>query len=222
MSGDAGRRREPVAGRTGRRVGKPDTRAEILRAARAAFAESGYAATSIRRIAVQAGVDPALVHHYFGTKERVLLAALDVPLDPRDVVTALAGGPPENLGQRLVAAAMGAWESPAGPSLVAALRLALSDAAFTGLLRDFLLAGVVRPLLRQTGCPADEADIRAGLVASQMAGLLTGRYLLMLDPLVQAPRSVIVANVGATLQRYLTGPLAAATEEHVTPAGELG
>lgn len=197
-------RRRPA----GRRAGKPDTRAEILRAARAAFAESGYAATSVRRIAADAGVDPALVHHYFGTKEQVMLAALEVPLNPREIVAALADGPLERLGERLVAAALAAWESPAGPSLVAALRMALSETNFTGLLREFLLSGVVGPLVRQAGAPKHEVGIRAGLVASQMAGLLVGRYVLALDPLTQAPRSVIVANVGATLQRYLTGPLA--------------
>lgn len=205
----------------GRRAGKPDTREEILRAARAAFAESGYAATSIRRIAADAGVDPALVHHYFGTKEQVMLAALDVPINPREVVAALADGPRESLGERLVAAALTAWESPAGPSLVAALRLALAEAGFTGLLREFLLTGVIGPLVRQAGCPANEAEIRAGLVASQMAGLLAGRYLLAMGPLADAPKSVLVANVGATLQRYLTGPLVTA-EGHVTLAGHLG
>lgn len=197
----------PVRGR-GRRAGRPDTRTAILRAARAAFAQSGYAATSIRRIAADAGVDPALVHHYFGTKEKVLLAAVDIPISLRERVADVLDGPVETLGFRLVGVALAAWESPAGPALATALRLAISDPAWTRLIRGFLLAEILEPVLRRTGCPAAEVDIRAGLVAAQMLGLLVGRFLVAIEPLAATPTAVVAEAVGATVQRYLTGPLA--------------
>ena len=75
-----------MSGRRGRRPGAPDTRAAILAAARSRFAEHGYAGTTIRAVATDAGVDAALVHHYFGTKDELFLAALELPVDPRQVL----------------------------------------------------------------------------------------------------------------------------------------
>src|SRR5919204_863212 len=98
--------------RRGRRPGAPDTRATILEAARASFAESGFAGTTIRRVASAAGVDAALVHHYFGTKDDLFLAAMELPVDPRQALApALADGA-EGAGERLLRVFLTLWDDP--------------------------------------------------------------------------------------------------------------
>ena len=85
----------------GRRPGSPDTRAAILGAARAGFAELGFRATTIRAVASEAGVDAALVHHYFGTKEQVFVAAMELPFEPGELLPQALAGDPEELRERL-------------------------------------------------------------------------------------------------------------------------
>ena len=211
-----GRRREAPgppsgarSGRTGRRPGNPGTREAILVAAREAFAANGFTRATIRAIATGAGVDPALVHHYFGTKEKLFLATIQVPVNPREVVDAITDGPAATLGLRLATAVLGVWESPAGPALAAALRSAMADPDLVRTVREFLFSQVIGRVLRSADCPPDELALRGGLVVSQLAGALVGRYILALEPLASQPLRTLVPEIGATLQRYLSGPLAA-------------
>lgn len=148
-----------------------------------------------------------MVHHYFGSKEQLFLATIEVPLDPQSIVDGLAAGPVETIGERLAATVLGAWESEAGPALVAAMRAAIADPTVAGPISEFLSARVIRRVLRAAGCPAREMDLRGALVASQIAGVIAGRHVLRLPPLVAAPLEDLVANLGPTLQHYLTGPL---------------
>jgi AcrR family transcriptional regulator len=194
--------------RSGRRPGNPDTRQVILDAARAIFAEVGFASASIRKIAVAAGVDAALVHHYFGSKEKLFLATVEVPVDLPQMIAGLGAEGTDGLGVRLATMMLGVWESPAGAGIGAALRTALADPARAKMLREFVVPQLIGPLLRPLNLPPDELEVRAGLVISQVLGVITGRYLLTVEPLASMPVDVLAANVGATLQRYFDDPLA--------------
>ncbi|GAA2517023.1 TetR family transcriptional regulator [Pilimelia columellifera] len=194
--------------RTGRRSGSPDTRGAILTAARTAFAGRGYDRASIRGIAAEAGVDPALVHHYFGTKDQLFLATLDLPINPAELIPAAVAGGIDGAGRRLVALALSVWDSPAGAAGAALLRSAMSSEWSARLLREFLVTQVLRRVFAQLGITDDpQSELRAALVASQLAGLVMTRYLLRFEPLASADPSVIAAAVGPTIQRYLTDDL---------------
>lgn len=199
--------RATVEGRTGRRPGNPDTRRAILLAARHAFAGKGFAGASIRRIAADAGCDPALVHHYFGTKEELFVATVEVPVNPADIIDALVADGLDGLGDRLIRAVLSVWESPAGTALAAVLRSALADPDGQRAFPEFVstvLIGKVRTLLDG---PAAAADLRLALVAAQLSGVMIGRYLLRLAPLSTVPVDDLAAAVGPVLQGYLTGEL---------------
>lgn len=195
------------AARSGRRPGNPDTRQEILESARQVFAANGFARASIRRIAAAAGVDPALVHHYFGSKDELFLATVEVPVNPRAVLEQVAAGGPDGLGVRMITALLTVWESPAGASLIAAVRTAIGDPTSARVLSQFITAEVISRLLRSLHYEAAEAELRGALVASQVIGVVIGRYVLRVGSLAQLDRGVIIASVGQTLQHYLTGDL---------------
>jgi AcrR family transcriptional regulator len=202
---------DPAPARTGRRPGNPDTRQAILDAARATFADLGYTGASMRKIANAAGVDPALVHHYFGTKENLFLATVEVPVDLPDLLQSIAAQGADGLGLRLARTMIAVWESPTGASLAAALRAAMADPARARMLREFLVPRIVGPLVGTLALPSDEVELRSGLLMTQILGVLAGRYLLAVEPLASLPTEQLAANVGATIQRYLTGPLAELT-----------
>jgi AcrR family transcriptional regulator len=199
--------------RSGRRPGNPDTRQEILDSAREVFAANGFTKASIRRIAAAAGVDPALVHHYFGTKDELFLATVDVPVNPRVVVEQLVQGGADGLGSRLISAILAVWDSPAGSALVAALRSAIGDPDTTRALSQFVTAEIIARLLGTFGYPSAEAELRGALVASQVLGVVVGRYVLSVGGLADVKADVITAAVGPTLQAYLTGVLPAPSQQ---------
>lgn len=189
----------------GRRAGGADTRGEILAAARRSFAEAGYGGTSIRGVAAAAGVDPALVHHYFGTKDDLFLAALEFPVDPRVVLATVAEGDPETLGARLVARALGVWDDPqARLPLLALVRSGIAGEDGRALL-ETALSRLIFGALGQA-LDVDQPDRRAGLVASQMVGLVVTRYVLRLEPVASMPAEEVAAWLGPTIQRYLFAP----------------
>lgn len=194
--------------RTGRRPGKPDTREAILAAARDAFAEQGFDRSSIRGIATAAGVDPALVHHYFGNKDKLFLAAMESPLDPGELISeVLAGTAREELGEHLVRTFLKVWDSPAGKPAAAMIRTMVSREWSSRLLREFMLSQILRRIA--AAHVITELDQRFPLVASQMLGMVMVRYVLKIEPLASAPHEFIVAAVAPTVQRYLTMELPA-------------
>jgi AcrR family transcriptional regulator len=193
--------------RTGRRPGSPDTREAILAAARLAFAERGFDNATVRQIATAAEVDPALVHHYFGTKERLFLATVQVPIDPRDLIPAVVAGGKENVGENLLRTFIGVWDSPAGTAGAALIRSAMGSEWTARMLREFLTTQILRRVIKQLDLDPAEAPLRASLVASQIAGLAMMRYIIKLEPLASAPGETIVTTIGPTIQRYITGPL---------------
>jgi AcrR family transcriptional regulator len=196
-----------MAGRTGRRPGNPDTREAILGAARTAFADKGYDGASIRTIATGAGVDPALVHHYFGTKDKLFLAAMNLPIDPGELIVKAVDGDRARVGERLVRMFLTVWDGPAGAAGVALLRSAMGSEWTVKLFREFVTTQVMRRLAVRLPIDPAEAPVRVSLAASQMAGLAIVRYVLKVEPLASMPREVLVAAIGPTLQRYLLGRL---------------
>jgi len=192
--------------RTGRRPGGPDTRERIAAAARALFAERGFDQASVRAIAGRAGVDPALVHHYFGTKQRLFLEAVDFPIDAIDGVREIATGSAEDVGERLVRFALRLWDDPEVlPRLLGVLRSAVTDPEAARILSAlFTRQGLVQ-VVRALG--QDNPELRAELVGSQIFGLAIARHILRLEPLASADHETIVRAIGPTIQRYLVGEL---------------
>ncbi|MFY1672183.1 TetR family transcriptional regulator [Plantactinospora sp. WMMB334] len=197
-----------MARRSGRRPGNPDTRQAILSAAREAFAERGFDHASIRAIATSAGVDPALIHHYFGTKDGLFMATIDIPIDPQELLPQVVAGGLDGVGERLVRTFLRVWDSPAGTAGVALFRSAMNNEWTARLLREFMETQVLRRATGMLEIDPAEAPLRSSLVATQMAGMVLVRYILRLEPLASAPADVVVAAVGPTVQRYLAGDLA--------------
>ena len=186
----------------GRRPGSPDTRGEIVEAARAEFAAHGFDRTSMRAVARAAGVDPALVHHYFEGKEDLLLAAMDMPFDPRVLLGPVVEGPPDQLGERLVGAVLQLWDDPQRQRrLLTVVRTAIASEAASHLLRDGFLRIILDQIAAIPGI--DDPRRRGNLVASQIVGLLITRYVVGIEPLASMPADEVVARVGPTIQRYL-------------------
>ncbi len=185
----------------GRRPGAPDTRGEIVAAARQEFAAKGYDKTSLRGVARRAGVDSALVHHYFAGKEELFLVALRLPFDPRTVLPPALAGPVEGVGERLVETVLGLWDDPAlRPALLSTARSALASEDSAHLLRD----GFLRLVIEQIATlGVDDPQRRGALAGSQLVGLLVARYVVELQPVASMPAAELVRAVGPTVQRYL-------------------
>ena len=189
----------------GRRPGAPDTRSAILGAARARFAAHGFSGTTIRAVAGDAGVDAALVHHYFGTKDDLFLAALEIPIDPRELLLPVVEQGTEGVAERLLGVFLTVWDDPeVQPAMLAVVR-AVTDPAGSRLVADGILPVVVRPMVEALG--VDRPEHRMPIVASQVMGLILLRYVLRVEPLASMPREQVIATYAPTLQRYLVGPL---------------
>jgi AcrR family transcriptional regulator len=187
----------------GRRPGAPDTRSEILAAARGEFSAKGYDRTTMRGVAATAGVDAALVHHYFGAKEDLFLAALEFPFDPRVVIPTVIGDGPEGVGERIAGTFLSIWDDPDKRlPLLALLRSAISTEAGADMLRTGIAGMILDPIVEALDV-ADGAE-RAQLVASQLLGLAVVRYALAFEPLASMPAPEVVRLVAPNLQRYLT------------------
>ena len=179
----------------------------MLAAAREAFAERGFDGATIRGIATAAGVDPALVHHYFGNKDKLFLAAVDAPADPADLLPTVLAAPRDQLGAAVVHMLLHVWDGPARPAGLALIRSAVSNEWTAKLLREFLVSRVLRKVVSTLGFDPDVRAARASLVASQLIGLVMTRYVLKLEPLASASHDSIVAAIGPNVQRYLTGDI---------------
>lgn len=194
----------------GRRPGGGDTRGEIVAAARAEFAERGYDATSLRAIARRAGVDPALVHHYFDGKPALFAEVMTVPISPHVLVESILQVPREQVGQALATAFFTLWDAPeAQERLLVVVRGAVTNAPMARTLREFLAHEIFGRIIGRFGPPdlsQAEIGIRSGAAAGQLIGVALLRYVLRFPALADAPAEEIVALVGPTLQRYLTAP----------------
>ncbi|MEV6641926.1 TetR family transcriptional regulator [Amycolatopsis sp. NPDC051371] len=192
------------------------TRATILDAARRRFAADGFRRATIRSIAADADIDPSMVMRYYGSKDGLFAAAVDVELDLPDLATA----DPGTVGELLTRQFLVLWEQPPTDEiLLTLLRSAVADDAVVEKMRQ-VFAGQVTPAVLRFGDPAD-APRRAGLVVSQLLGLALTRYVLRLPPVVALTSAEVVAEVGPTVQRYLAGgtPMPSEPPGRVTSAG---
>jgi AcrR family transcriptional regulator len=192
--------------RPGRPPGTSDTRGRILECARDLFARNGIDKTSIRAIAKDAGVDPALVHHYFGTKTELFAAAIDAHIDPMDVLGPLREVPVEQIGYVLPSLLLPLWDSELGRGFIATLRSLLAGGEVS-LLRFFLQDLITAEVGPRVDNPPGSGAIRVQFVASQLVGVMMARYILELDPFKSLPAEQIAQTIAPNLQRYLTGDL---------------
>jgi len=194
----------------GRRAGRPpgqgNTREAVLDAARRTFAARGYDASSLRMIAAEAGVDPGMVRHFFGSKAGLFQAAMELPVDVERVVPMLLADGLDGLGERLLRFFLSVFESTGDRNpFISLLRSAVSHEDSARLFREFLTDQILGRVAAAVQLP--QAGLRASLVGSQMSGLMLARYVIRVEPLASADPETVIAAVAPTVQRYLTGDL---------------
>jgi len=193
----------------GRPPGSADTRREVLDAARTEFAAKGYVGASVRGIARAAGVDPALVHHYFGSKEQVFVAAMALPIDPAAALPDVLDGDPDLVGERFARVFLGLWSDEAfREPMLALLRSATTGEQGAQMLREFVGSALLSRLAQglDGGPPSPEVTLRVAVAAAHLVGVALLRYVIRLPPMVAATEDELVALIGPTLQRYLRPP----------------
>lgn len=182
------------------------TKARILTAAATLFSEQSFDSVTVRAIARTAHVDPALINHYFGSKEGLFAALLEQHIQPDTVEQALFSTTnPTEWGSEFVRLAERVWASPTGAVMLAVIRRAF--ASNTDMLHDFATSVIVERIASHLTGEDDERQLRASLAASQMVGFLMARYVLKVQPLAELSTEDACALIGPTIQRYLTGPL---------------
>lgn len=185
----------------GRRPGQTQTREDILAAARSQFGRHGYTGATIRGIAAEAGVNPALVHHFFGSKEQVFIAALNVPIDPSAVIDLITQGPRDQIGERIIRLFLGLWSAPdTRQTFFALVRSVAGNEQVASLIRQFLEHTIVGPVSAALDLP----PLRLTGAASQGIGLAMARYVIRVEPLASATDDEVVALVAPALQHYFT------------------
>ncbi|MGP4020230.1 TetR/AcrR family transcriptional regulator [Saccharopolyspora sp. 5N708] len=191
--------------RRGRRRSGADTKAALLDAAREVFSEQGYDAATVRAIASKAGVDPAMVNHWFGGKEGLFTAAVSIPINPAEVVPQLLEGDPQQLAERLLHRFLTVWDNVGGGQFAALMRSIATNENAVRMLREFIQSVLFTRLVK--ALDVDQPELRTALCGTQIVGLGMARYVVRLEPLASADHDVVVATIGPNLQRYLTGDL---------------
>ena len=172
------------------------TKATILAAARERFGAAGFQAATIRAIAADAGVDPAMVMRYYGSKDKLFAAAAEFDLRFPDLATT----DPKQVGRSLVRHFLERWEGD--EAMVILLRSSATNGEAAQRMQEIFL-GQLQPLV-VSFVSASEAGVRAGLVATQILGMALCRFVLRLPPVVEMTRDEVVEWLGPTIQRYLT------------------
>jgi len=192
--------------RTGRRAGPSGTREDILDAARELFPQRGYDGTTVRAVATEAGVDAALVMHYFKNKAGLFVAAMRWPVDPAEAAAHVTALGAEHVGERAVALFVETWDREGDRNaIISLLSCAMTDPGAADLMRGFMQRQLFEPALARL--EVDQADLRAGLVSSQLLGLGVARYILRFEPLASLPAQQVIRAVAPRVQQYVTGPL---------------
>ncbi|ACC40934.1 conserved hypothetical protein [Mycobacterium marinum M] len=192
--------------RPGRPTGTSNTREHILTCARELFALNGLDRTSVRSVAAAAGVDASLVHHYYGTKQQLFAAAIQIPIDPTVVLEQIVETPVDELGLKLPSVLLPLWDSELGTGLVSTLR-ALMAGTESNLARSFLQEVVTSEVGSRVDSPTGTGRIRAQFVASQLLGVVMARHIVKIEPFASLPADQVAQAIAPTLQRYLTGEL---------------
>lgn len=193
-----------------RRRGRPrkdaegEARERIIEAATVEFGEKGYEGASLRAIARRAGVDAALVHHYFDDRAAILAEVVRIPVRPDRIVRDVLAGPLDTLGETLTRTVLETWERPAvRPAAVAIMRAAVGTSAGGRLVREFLTRELIGAIAARL--PGEDAALRAALAGSQVAGVLMMRYVARVEPVASAPLEELVARIAPVVQQHLTG-----------------
>lgn len=186
----------------GRRPGASGTREAILAAARERFAGSGYDRTRLRDVASDAGVDAALVHYFFGSKDGLFAAAMELPFRPAEIIAPVLAEGVDGLGERMARRMLTVWDENR-PALLALVNSASSHPGAALALREFVVSEIVGRL----AAALDGDRLRATLVASQVVGVIAARYIARVEPLASMDREELVGLIAPTLQRYLDGDL---------------
>lgn len=160
----------------------------------------------MRSIAASAGVDAALVHHYFGTKQQLFTAAIQIPIDPMQVIGPLRDAPIDELGLRIPSLLLPLWDSEIGSGIIATMRSLLAGSDVS-LIRSFLQEVIAAEIGPRVDSPPGSGPLRIQFVASQLIGVVMARYIVELEPFASLPVDQIAKTIGPTLQRYLTGDL---------------
>jgi len=194
----------------GRRQAGSGTREAIAAAARRQFGERGYRRASIRTIAAEAGVDPRLVQHYFGSKQELFVAVVELPIDPAAVLDRLLADAGDQLepgaGRHLAAIIVGVLDSQEGRETITGLiRAAASEEEAARMVRELVTQRLVAPVARRVA--RDHAELRAGLIGSQVVGLAFARHVVGVDALAVAPSERLIEALGPVFDHYLSGPL---------------
>ena len=190
--------------RAGRRPGSSGTREAIGNAARRNFGELGYERTTIRAIAEEAGVDPALVVHFFGSKQQLFLAVIDLPFAPEEVLPTILAGDRDGVGERFAQFIVGVLENENARSVITGMvRAATSEPEAARMLRELISRRIFAAIAASLG--AEDAELRATLVGSQVVGLVVARYIVAVEPLASLDPARLVAALAPTFQRYLVG-----------------
>jgi len=195
----------PQEKRSGRRPGASDTRERIAVAAREKFAELGYERATFRAIGAAAGVDPALVVHFYGSKQDLFRQVMSLPPDVASALVEIADGHREQMGRRLAELVMASLESPATrPIVLGRIRSASSHPDAASLVRET----VIRDLTAlTTAIGSDRPDIRAVLIGAHIVGIALARYVVEVEPLASLSSSEVTELIAPTFQAFLTGPL---------------
>lgn len=192
--------------RRGRRPGTSQTRSAIEQAARRQFAELGYDRTSMRQVAIEAGVDPALVSHYFGSKHELFAVVAELPFEPRQVLPTLIAGDRANAGLRLATFALNVLESEEGQRRITSIvRAATAEPDAARMIRELLTREVLVPLAEQIG--SERARYRGSLLMSQFVGLVMARYIVRIEPLASMDAEQLARDLAPVLQHYLADDL---------------
>lgn len=194
------------SGRRGRRTDGGQAKSTIEQVARQLFAEHGYDRTSMRQVAIAAGVDPMLVTHYFTSKTGLFAAVVGPPVDPEIAIAHILGAGPEHVGERMAGFVLRTLETPESRNwVIAMVRAATAEAEIAAVVRARLAEELLAPLAAAAG--GSDPEYRAGFLAAQLVGLVTSRYILALEPLASRPADEVAADLAPTLQRYLNGAL---------------
>ena len=190
----------------GRRPGDSGTRDAIARAARRQFSELGFDRTSLRSIASEAGVDPTLVSHFYGSKQQLFVTVVELPFEPGVVLPELLSGDRAGVGARLAGFILGVLESDEGRGRITGLvRAAASEPEAARLVRELVTRELLTPVAESLG--ADRPTLRAAFCGSQIVGLVMARYVVAVEPLASTAPDAVVRTIAPVLQRYLTEPL---------------
>jgi AcrR family transcriptional regulator len=192
--------------RTGRRPGTSGTREAIAEAAKRRFAELGYDRTTIRGVAEEAGVDPALVSHFFGSKQKLFITVMELPFEPEEVLPEIFAGPRSKLGERIAHFVVENLDDPQVRGVVTGiLRAASSEPEVARMVREQVATRILDAIAENLG--VEDARLRASLIQSQVIGLAMARCVIGVEPLASLPADELVTAIAPNLQRYLTGPL---------------